>query len=150
MITGDQIAAHLVGDYLLQSHWMASKKRSSFVPAAVHALCYSILFIAFRPSIAAWLTILVTHYFMDRYGLARYVVWLKNFLGPINLQHPKKHPVFTIRWGSPNPRWVDCSATGYPNALLDPGAPAWLAVWLLIIADNTIHLLINGLALKFL
>ncbi len=33
-------------------------------------------------------------------------------------------------------------ATGYPSA-----TPAWLAVWLLIIADNTLHLLINHYAL---
>jgi hypothetical protein len=27
--------------------------------------------------------------------------------------------------------------------------PPWMAVWLLIIADNTLHLLCNGLALAF-
>lgn len=28
--------------------------------------------------------------------------------------------------------------------------PAWLAVWLMIAADNTLHLAINHLALRFL
>ncbi len=143
MITGDQIVAHLVGDYILQSDWMANEKRNQSVAAAVHALFYSLPFLFFKPSLVAWLAILVTHFYIDRYGVARYVVWLKNFIAPIRLAHNSSWSV--IRWGSPNPRWVDCSATGYP-----PERPAWLAVWLLIVADNTIHLLVNGLALKFL
>ncbi len=44
MITADQILAHLVGDYLLQSDWMAQRKRTSssaaFVHAAVYAACF--------------------------------------------------------------------------------------------------------------
>jgi hypothetical protein len=44
-----------------------------------------------------------------------------------------------------NPSWNECKATGY-----SPATPAWLAVWLLIIADNIMHVLINGLALKYL
>ncbi len=31
-----------------------------------------------------------------------------------------------------------------------PDRPPWLAVWLLIIADNVMHVLINGLALRYL
>lgn len=37
--------------------------------------------------------------------------------------------------------WAECQGTGYP-----PDKPAWLAVWLLIVADNTLHLVFNGLA----
>lgn len=39
----------------------------------------------------------------------------------------------------------ECAATGYP-----PDRPPFLAVWLLIIADNILHVLINGLALRYL
>jgi len=67
-----------------------------------------------------------THELIDRYRLARYVVWTKNWLGP-------------------NRPWVECSMTGYPA-----GRPTWLTVWLLIIADNICHICINGLALKYL
>jgi hypothetical protein len=42
------------------------------------------------------------------------------------------------------PTWDDCKATGYPSA-----TPQWLAVFLLIAADNTLHLAINYFALKF-
>jgi hypothetical protein len=42
-------------------------------------------------------------------------------------------------------RWENCKATGYPSE-----TPVWLATWLLIIADNALHLAINFLALKYL
>jgi hypothetical protein len=71
--------------------------------------------------------ILVTHFFIDRYRLARFVVFIKNFLAPSSV------------W----PVWANCVGTGYP-----PERPAWLAVWLLIFADNIIHIIINGLALS--
>jgi hypothetical protein len=74
----------------------------------------------------AFLVIWSTHFLIDRFRLARFVVFAKNFLG----------------W--PWPKWADCSATGYPSA-----RPAWLAVWLLIAADNTLHLGINYAALRW-
>lgn len=126
MITSDQLLIHAIGDYILQSDWMATEKTKRFAPAAVHALVYSLGFLIFRPSLAAWLVICVSHFFIDRYRLARYVVWLKNWLGP-------------------NRPWAECFATGYPS-----DRPAWLAVWLLIIADNIMHVAINGLALRYL
>lgn len=105
MITADQIVIHFIGDYILQSDWMAQNKTNAHWPAFCHALVYSLGFLAFRPSLAAWLVIFVTHFFIDRYRLARYVVWAKNFIGPGNLP------------------WKECTGTGYP-----PDRPAWLAV----------------------
>ena len=72
--------------------------------------------------------ILITHFFIDRYRLARYLCWIKNFLQP-----------------GKNHAWADCAGTGYHK-----DRPAWLAVWLMIITDNTLHILINALALKYL
>lgn len=124
LFTADQIVAHLLGDYILQSHWMATEKGKSSVAAGVHATAYTLpfLFIALNP--AALAVILVTHFFIDRFRLARFVVWAKNQIGPTRLT------------------WADCSGTGYPSDV-----PPWLAVWLLIIADNTLHLLCNALAI---
>jgi hypothetical protein len=136
MITADQILAHLVGDYILQSHWMATEKTKRHLAAWLHALCYSLPFLFLRPSPAALVVIIATHALIDRYRLARYVVWVKNFLAPANNYYAEGP------WQLP---WYDCRATGYPR-----GVPSWLAVWLLIIADNTCHILINGLALRFL
>ncbi len=129
MITADQIIIHAIGDYVLQSDWMANEKTKQHLAAFCHALVYSLPFLMFRPSLIAWLVIFVTHFFIDRYRLARYVVWAKNFLAPTGQNAP----------------WADCVGTGYPST-----RPAWLAVWLLIFADNILHICINGAALKWL
>jgi len=121
MFTADQIVAHLVGDYLTQSHWMATCKTKRWLPAAIHAAIYTATFVLLTRHVSALLVIGGTHYLIDRYRLARFVVWIKN----------------------------GCSgavtSTGYPEDI-----PAWLSVWLLIIADNTLHILINGAALRWL
>ena len=120
------IIAHLVGDYLLQSHWMATEKTSRWWPAIAHGLTYTLPYLVVTQSIPALLVIAGTHIVIDRYRLARHVVWLKNQLGPKRLR-PAHTP------------------TGYGEDV-----PAWLAVWLLIIADNTLHLLINTAAVVWL
>lgn len=175
MITADQILAHLVGDYILQSDWMANEKTKRSLAAAVHALTYALPFLFLRPSLAAFAFIVVTHFVIDRWRLARYVCWAKNFIAPPK-QKEMAHLTFIdgserwieTKWGEPAfkdefailiqspPRaWLDyerrmqppfayCSATGY-----DPTRPAWLTTWLLIIADNTLHLICNGIALRY-
>lgn len=165
MITADQLVAHLVGDYILQSDWMANKKRTDSVAAFAHATVYSLPFLLFAGSGWAYAVILLTHFLIDRFGLARYVVWAKNLLAPRWMSvlvsgswagdcgcHPvcttKSHglgtstAVFALRRTLP---WRSCQKTGYP-----PDRPDWLAVWLLIIADNVLHILINGAALAWL
>ncbi len=129
-VTADQIMLHLVGDYCTQSDWMASGKTKAHLPAAVHAFVYSVPFLILGPSFVAWLTILVTHFFIDRYRLARHVVWLKNFIGPDGC----------------NPPWEKCKDSfGYP-----PDRPAWMACRLLILCDNVCHIGINAAALRWL
>jgi hypothetical protein len=141
-----QLILHLLGDYVFQSDWMAQNKTKRFAPAAAHALVYSLPFLLLDPSLAAFLVILVTHFFIDRYRLARFVVWAKNVL--LDPSFWRMHLVrdretmeaFLGRWS-----WPNCSGTGYPS-----DAPPWLAVWLLIAADNTLHLAINYAALRWL
>jgi len=127
VITADQLVAHAVGDYVLQSDWMANEKTKRSVAALAHVFTYALPFLFLRPSVTALAVIVGTHFMIDRWRLARFVVWAKNFLGP------------------GNPPWALCSGTGYPA-----GRPPWLAVWLLIIADNVMHVLINGAALRWL
>ena len=141
---------HLVGDYLLQSDWMAQNKTKSTWAAVCHATTYALPF-AFIASVNAWLVIWFTHLLIDRFRLSRYVVWLKNVLfqpgfiraGSCHRSVPG-HEVEQVnlirRWN-----WSNCSATGYPS-----DTPPWMAVWLTIIADNTIHLAINQLSLNYL
>lgn len=131
-----QLLCHLWGDYILQSDWMAQNKTKDWFPAIIHAMVYTLCFL---PLIGATRTpwagcvICGTHFLIDRFRLARYAVWVKNWMGP---------------WGA-NLYWRNCKTTGYLDA--DRlGPPAWMSVWLLIIADNTLHLTINFLALRYL
>jgi len=158
MLTADQLIAHAVGDYLLQSDWMAQEKTKRSIAAAAHALVYSLPFLFLRPSLLAWAVIVGTHFILDRWRLARYVVWAKNLLAPRWLR-TCEHTDRPARWpyimsgicaicDKPALRvkpWRECSATGY-----DPDRPAWLTVWLLIIADNVMHALCNAAALRWL
>jgi hypothetical protein len=63
-----------------------------------------------------------SHAVIDRYRLARWVCWLKNQAAPADYR-----PLLV-------------GDTGYPQ-----NAPDWLTVWLMIAADNTLHLLMNTL-----
>jgi hypothetical protein len=129
MIAGpmEQILAHLVGDYILQTSHMAEHKVRSWPVAILHAVTYTLPFLLLTQSPAALAVIAGTHAVIDRYRLAHYVAMLKNMAG--------------------DPRhWRDyLTHTGYAAT-----TPAWLSVWLVIITDNTMHLLINYFALKHL
>lgn len=138
----EQLLSHLVGDYLLQSDWMAQEKRRSNLAATVHAVTYTLPFLLLSPSSAAIGVIVGTHLLIDRFGLARYVVWAKNWLAPKWYQiHPDRDEAIMARtWP-----WRYCEATGY-----GPATPPYLKVWLTIIADNTLHLACNYAALRWL
>jgi Protein of unknown function (DUF3307) len=128
-----QLLCHLWGDYILQSDWMAQNKSKNSLPCAIHAFLYSATFLLLKPSWVAFSVIAGSHFIIDRFRLARYVIWAKNWMSP---------------WGA-NLYWRNCSKTGY----LDDdrlGPPAWMAVWLLIVADNILHLTLNSAALSYL
>jgi hypothetical protein len=129
MITADQLVAHAVGDYIFQSDWMARHKRQSDIAAMVHAITYALPFLLFGPSAGALGFIVGSHFLIDRFGLARYVVYAKNLVAPRLFRRP----------------WAECDRTGYPAT-----SPDFLAVWLLIIADNILHVLLNAAALRWL
>lgn len=171
------ILAHMVGDYLIQSDWMATQKLKRWWPAIAHGLTYTLPYVLVTRSPWALAIIGGTHIVIDRFRLARYVVWLKNQLGakrvyvyrtsaddpefgerewdhrydsadymagrPVHTKmsvaprHAKRVRVDALRW-PPTP-------TGYPEWV-----PAGLATALMIIADNTIHLLINFGAILWL
>lgn len=120
------ILAHLVGDYILQTHWMASEKVKRLWPAVVHGVVYTLPFLFITQSPMALLAIAGTHIVIDRYRLAKHVVWFKNQFAP------KSH------------------RTGHTWSGYSPNLPDYMAFWLLIITDNVIHILINVGAVKWL
>lgn len=120
------ILAHLVGDYLIQSDWMASEKVKRLWPAVVHGVTYTLPFLFVTQSPWALLVIAGTHIVIDRWRLAKHVTWLKNQVAPKAFRPPH-------------------TATGYSD-----DKPQWMTVWLMILADNTLHLIINVAAVKWL
>jgi hypothetical protein len=127
MITADQLLAHAVGDYLLQSEWMAREKAKRSFAAFVHCAFYVLPFILITQNPYTLAVIGGTHFVIDRWNLARYVAWLKN------------RP-----WPGSAP-WSECRNTGF-----HPDTAPWLAGWLLVIIDNILHILINGLAIAYI
>lgn len=120
------LLAHLFGDYIAQSHWMATEKTKRWWPAIAHAATYTACYLPVTRSIPALLVIGGTHTVIDRYRLARHLIWAKNQLGPARYRNGH-------------------TATGYAEDV-----PPWLAVWLLIACDNTLHLAINTAAVTWL
>lgn len=121
--------AHLVGDYVLQSHAMAIRKTSSWTWAGIHAAFYSIPFavllflLAPDRALVALLVIGGTHAVIDRLALgARWARWYGN--------------------GHPGLWWREADGDF-------PAPPPFLGVWLTIIVDNTMHLCINAAALAW-
>ena len=116
------ILFHLIGDYILQNDWMAQNKTKAHWPAFVHALTYAALFAFIAPSPLAWLIIFSTHFLIDRYRLALY--WIRFY---------NRVPV------------AEAGVFGYTK-----GKPDYMAFWLMVIIDNTLHLAINYAALAYL
>jgi hypothetical protein len=123
----EQAILHLIGDYITQTDWMANEKTKRTWAAFCHATVYSLPFCLLTNSLLALLVIWLSHLLIDRFRLARYVIFAKNWITNRTL------------------KWADCSGTGYPSA-----TPPWLAVWLMIIADNTMHITINYVAIRWL
>jgi hypothetical protein len=142
---------------------MANNKTKRNWPALCHAFVYSLPFLLLTQSPAALAVIFGTHFLIDRFRLARFVVYAKNRLlapdegvswyddfhmqmfgdhepNPETAERAQKGRQWEARWA-----WSNCSGTGYPS-----DTPPWLAVWLLIAADNTLHIAINYAAIRWL
>lgn len=114
----DQLICHLMGDYVLQTDWMARTKISSLSAAIVHALVYSLPFTLITGFSWALFVIFATHVLIDRYRLASYIMHIKQW-----------------SWRGRDPQ-------------LSP--PPEMRTILLIVIDNTVHLTINYLSIKYL
>lgn len=123
------LLAHLVGDYVLQTDWMAQEKTKRWTPAILHGIVYTLPYLFITQSWAALLVIAGTHIIIDRFRLAKHIGWFKNQFAP------KSH----------RPEWAGGKYNGYSQA-----TPVWMSTWLMIITDNTMHLIINILAVIFL
>ena len=116
-----QLLFHMWGDYVTQNNWMANKKvlftKEGWLACFIHCLFYSLPF-AFISTPLQWLIIFGTHFLIDKFRLAKYLVQLKN-------------------WS-----WTP---SGFPET-----TPPFIAVWILFIVDNILHVTINYLTLMYL
>jgi hypothetical protein len=111
--------AHLIGDYVLQNDYIANEKTKKTIPALIHILLYGIPFIFLVGFSYSLLIIIVTHFFIDRFRLAVY--WIK-----------------LINWNFKS-----------KNFGFKEDKPMWMSVWLMIIYDNTFHIIINTLSIYY-
>lgn len=112
------LLAHLVGDYILQTHHQATEKTKHLLPAILHGITYTLPFLFITHNVWTLLIIAGTHVVIDRWRLAKHLIWFKNQFAPKAYRPPH-------------------TPTGYPAE-----TPDWMAVWLMIICDNTVHILI--------
>lgn len=144
MFTVGQLIAHGFGDYVFQSDWMANTKTKKSVACLAHVCTYLIPFLFLTQDPAALFLIAATHFVIDRWRLARYVIWVKNFWSPRTY---KPHQILTAENRDPmrcNYSWGECQATGY-----GPETPPWMATWLMIIVDNLLHVTCNAMILAW-
>lgn len=133
-----QLLAHMIGDYGLQSDWMALNKQSRAGVCALHAALYTIPFyflcfplgvlngaILFKLSL-----IYVTHAIIDHYSLAKYFIRARNH-------------VFSESDFEPDAEL--CEYTG-----LNASRPEGIRWPIYIITDNMFHLIINYYVLSVL
>ncbi|MQS17422.1 DUF3307 domain-containing protein [Streptomyces kaniharaensis] len=125
----DALLAHLIGDFVLQSDWMAVEKTRRWWPAVAHGATYGLPFLLLTQSPMALAVIVVTHVVLDRYRAAKYLVWARNLIAPAGRRVA----------------WADVQRNHGSSVT----TPAGLANALVIVADNTVHLVINGCALAW-
>lgn len=135
-----QLVLHLFGDYVTQSDWMANTKNKQSWPCFCHCFLYTLPFLFVTRNDIALTLIFSTHFLIDRFGLARYLVWAKNWMSPQGYAP-----------------WSRCTVTGYIDHTVDPTdmwsvqqRPPWMRVWLFIVADNALHLACNAITLHYL
>ena len=140
-----ELLAHLFGDYVFQSHWMATRKRDSTLSCLAHVFVYGLMFLPLSPSTLAWSVLITTHFALDHWGLADY--WCRFWGVGVEGFMTRR-----LRWwhyeSQCRDRFFGLHDNGVEPPTPLPESPPWLATWLRIIVDNSFHLLINHLALS--
>ena len=143
------LLCHFVGDFWLQTDWMAMNKGRKSWNCLVHVLIYTSCFLLLTTSWKALLFIGVTHFIFDRWHvILKRMIWWRNHF-PTG-----KYPPFRL-----------CNTTGYyddsPYNSYTPlnkfvikryGQPRlfFITMWLYIVQDNLLHLICNLIALTLL
>jgi hypothetical protein len=130
-----QLLLHLFGDFIVQNDHVALNKKKNtlkgWLYCLFHCITYSLPFLL----ITNWKAVIgigITHFIIDKTNIVAYFCAIKNNTKIYNQQDITK-------WR------YNISNFGYL-----PERPFAITIWLLIFADNTIHLILNWLFIYFL
>lgn len=66
------LLAHFIGDFLLQSDWMAVQKKQKTLVCTIHVLFYMLPFLIVDTTEVQLILIAVQHWVQDRYGFIKW------------------------------------------------------------------------------
>jgi hypothetical protein len=96
-----QVLFHLWGDYIFQNDYLATNKIEftlrGWIACFIHSILYSIPFL-FIGSLNAVTVIFITHFFIDKFRLAKYIIRLKNWEWKTKSGFPESTPPFIYTW----------------------------------------------------
>jgi hypothetical protein len=88
----EQLLLHLLGDYITQNSWLANNKTlntvKGYLACLIHVTLYSLPFLLLTNGFTvAWFVIFITHFLIDKYRLAVYLIKFNNlqFVKPFKL-----------------------------------------------------------------
>lgn len=93
----EQLLAHLWGDYVIQNDWMANNKTKSTVVCLIHVLTYTVPFLFLTLDWRKLAAIALTHFLIDRFRLALWIVKVKNWTWT-NTGFPTSTPDYISFW----------------------------------------------------
>lgn len=78
------LVGHLIGDFLLQTRWMATQKADRWIPLVTHAAVYTAVVVSFAAlyggiHLWAWALIFVSHVALDQRTFVRW--WAQRIQG---------------------------------------------------------------------
>ena len=119
----EQLLLHLFGDFVVQNDWMAMNKKKKGWNGFLACFVHTLTYSLPFLLITNWLAFLViwwTHFIIDRTKIIDHFIKWKN-------------------------RAPDIKNFGFHHE-----RPLFVSVWIYIFVDNTFHLIINYLAIKYI
>lgn len=151
----EQFLVHLLGDYVLQSDYMALNKNKKgwegALPCLIHVLIYTSCFLLLSASWKALLVIGVTHFILDHWHtpLKRFIWWRGHWNPKFIYADFNKCTTTGYYDDSPFNKVKATSGDGSTEMYYKPRL-YFITQWLYIAHDNFLHLTINFFALKYL
>jgi hypothetical protein len=141
---------------------MAMNKSKKTFNCFVHVLIYTACFLILTTSWKALLVIGVTHFILDRWPvILKRIIWIKNHVGPHflfvpyskcdvtgyydNIKNEVEGKEYEAHYCN---EWKD--GKGNRQVVSYNARLNYITIWLYIITDNSLHLFINYMALKYL